>query len=176
MSLMIALAISGCSADPEPAPPPLERVRLNVTAPADNAIVRDDTIRLTGRVTPSTAEVRVLGNDVAVQDGRFEAIVPLDVGGNVVDVLASAGRRRPAMAAIRVTRQVQVEVPDVLGLSADEARDQLAELGLRPRIEEGGSILDTLLPVDAVVCSTSPEPGTEVDGGTEVDVVVSKLC
>lgn len=176
ISLVIALAAPGCSADSPPAPPPPERVRLNVTAPADNAIVRDDTVRLTGRVTPSTSEVRVLGDDVPVQDGTFEATVPLDVGTNVVDVLASQGRRRPAMAAIRITRQEQVRVPDLIGLSADEARDQLAELGLRPRIEEGGSILDDLLPVDTTVCSTSPDAGTEVDGGTEVEVVVSKLC
>lgn len=176
ITLLIALCASGCSSDPEPAPPPPERVRLNVTAPADNAVVREDAIRLTGRVTPSTAEVRVLGEDVAVEDGAFEATVPLEVGANVVDVLASSGRRRPAMAAIRITRQVPVRVPDLLGVSADEARDRLAELGLKPRIEEGGSVLDDLLPIDAVVCSTSPEAGTEVEGGAEVEVVVSKLC
>lgn len=174
--LVIALITVGCSSDPAPAPTPPERVRLNVTAPADNAVVRDSSVRLTGRVTPSTAEVRVLGDDVAVRDGRFETMVPLDVGANVVDVLASEGRRRPAMAALRVTRQVPVTVPDVTGVSADEARDELAGLGLRPQILEGGSILDQLLPVDAKVCSTDPEAGTEVEGGASVDVVVSKLC
>jgi beta-lactam-binding protein with PASTA domain len=111
-----------------------------------------------------------------VQDGAFTATVPLEVGANVVDVLASAGRRRPAMAAIRITRQTSVRVPDLAGASADDARDRLAELGLRPRIEEGGSILDDLLPIDAVVCSTSPGAGTEIDGGAEVEVAVSKLC
>lgn len=175
-TLVIALCAPGCSSDPEPAPAPLERVRLNVTGPADNAVVRDDSVRLTGRVTPSTAQVRVRGEDVTVQDGAFETTVPLEIGANVVDVLASSGRRRPAMAAIRVTRQVPVRVPDLLGASADEARDRLAGLGLRPRIEQGGSILDDLLPIDAVVCSTSPEAGTEVEGGAEVEVVVSKLC
>lgn len=176
ITLVIAICAPGCSSDPEPPPPPPERVRLNVTAPADNAVVRDDSVRLTGRVTPSTAQVRVRGEDVAVEGGAFEFTVPLEVGANVVDVLASAGRRRPAMAAIRVTRQVPVRVPDILGVSADEARDRLAGLGLKPRIEQGGSILDDLLPIDAVVCSTSPEPGTEVEGGAEVEVVVSKLC
>lgn len=176
LSLVIALTLAGCSSDPEPAPSPPERVRLNVTAPSDDAVVRDASVRLTGRVTPSNAEVRVLGEDVSVQEGRFEATVPLDVGANVVDVLASQGRRRPAMAAIRITRQVPVKVPELQGVSADEARDRLAGLGLRPRIEEGGSILDDLLPIDAVVCTTSPAAGTEVEGGTEVEVVVSKLC
>lgn len=176
ITLVIAIFASGCSSDPEPPPPPPERVRVNITAPADNAVVREDGVRLTGRVTPSTAQVRVLGKDVAVQDGAFETTVPLDVGANVVDVLASAGRRRPAMAAIRITRQVPVTVPDILGVSADEARDRLAELGLKPRIEQGGSILDDLLPIDAVVCSTAPRTGTEVEGGTEIEVVVSKLC
>lgn len=175
ITLVIALCAQGCSSDPEP-PPPLERVRLNVTQPADTAVVRDDSVRLTGRVTPSTAQVRVLGEEVAVEDGAFAATVPLEVGANVVDVLASADRRRPAMAAIRITRQVPVRVPDILGVSADEARDRLAELGLKPRIEQGGSILDDLLPIDTVVCSTSPESGTEVEGGAEVAVVVSKLC
>lgn len=176
ITLMIALCAPGCSSGPEPAPAPLERVRLNVTEPADNAVVRDDSVRLTGRVTPSTAQVRIRGEDVPVQDGAFDATVPLEVGANVVDVLASSGRRRPAMAAIRITRQVPVRVPDLRGVSADEARDRLAGLGLRPRIEQGGSILDDLLPIDAVVCSTSPEEGTEVEGGAEVEVVVSKLC
>lgn len=176
ITLVIAICAPGCSSDPEPPPPPPERVRLNVTGPADNAVVRDDNVRLTGRVTPSTAQVRVLGEEVLVQDGAFTATVQLDVGANVVDVLASSGRRRPAMAALRITRQAPVRVPDILGVSADEARDRLAELGLKPRIEQGGSILDDLLPIDAVVCSTSPEPGTEVEGGAEIEVVVSKLC
>lgn len=177
ITLVIALAAPGCSGDAKPTqPPPPGRVRLNVTAPTDNAIVRDDNVRLTGRVTPSTAQVRVMGDDVPVEGGAFTATVPLDVGANVVDVLASAGRRRPAMAALRVTRQVPVRVPELGGVSADEARDRLAALGLRPKIQQNGSILDNLLPIDAVVCSTDPDAGTEVTGGAQVDVVVSKLC
>lgn len=174
--LVIASLAAGCSGEDPAPPPPLERVRLNVVAPADNAVVRDDAVRLSGRVTPSTADVLVAGDEVAVRDGRFEATVALDVGGNVIDVMASSGRRRPAMAAIRVTRQVPVRVPELRGQSADEARDLLAGLGLRPRIREEGNILDDLLPIDATVCSTDPEAGTEVEGGAEIEVVISKLC
>jgi hypothetical protein len=176
--LLIASFLGGCSpADDQPPRVP-ERVRLNVTAPSDNAVVRRDAVQLRGRVRPASADVEVLGESVSVAaDGAFTTSIPLDVGANVVDVLASSGRRRPAMAAIRVTRQVPVRVPDLRGTSTDEARDRLAALGLRPRIEErGGSILDDLLPIDTVVCSTDPDTGTEVTGGTAVVVVVSKLC
>ena len=175
--LLIVTVLGGCSAEDEPTPRIPERVRLNVTSPQDAAVVRDDAVELSGRVRPANGQVLVLGNRVDVRaDGTFSTRVPLDVGANVVDVLASSGRRRPAMAALRITRQVPVRGPTLDGVAADEARDRLAALGLKPRIEQGGSILDELLPIDSVVCTTDPPAGTEVTGGTEVEVVVAKLC
>lgn len=169
--------MAGCGDDPPAPTPPPARVKLDLTVPRDGTVVRRDSVRLAGNVVPGTAAVSILGRPVEVQDGAFTTEIELDVGANVIDVMASSGRRRPAMAALRITRQVPVVMPDLVGASPDEARDRLAGLGLRPRIQERrGGILDQLLPIDASVCSTDPEAGTELTGGADVDVVISKLC
>jgi hypothetical protein len=176
ITLMIACGLAGCSRGAEqPAKVP-ERVRLNVTAPRDGAVVRDESVLVSGTVRPPGAVMVIDGREIDTSRGTFSTEVPLDVGGNVIDVLASAGRRRPGVVALRVTRQIAVRVPSLAGVSADEARDRLAALGLRPEITDRGTLLEDLLPIDAVVCNVDPAVGTEVQGGATIRVEVRKLC
>jgi hypothetical protein len=169
-------ALAGCGSD-DPAPAPaLEPVRLQVTAPADAATVRGGNVDVRGRVTPAVSEVTVLGRPVLVAQGRFSALVPIEPGANVIDVIATAPRRRPALAALRVTRDVLVTVPQLAGVEEDELERVLEPLGLRLEVQRGGGILDALRPGLAAVCEQEPRAGARVRRGRTVLVVVAKRC
>ena len=169
---LAAVALAGCGADD----PPRRGVKLTISSPRDQAVLRDDSVQIAGRVSPARSVVRVRGDEVDVRDGAFNARVPLEPGTNVVDVLASARDARPAMLALRVQREVTVKVPDLLGFSPGDAEDALTSLGLSADVQKSGGIFDVLLPVDARVCQTDPEAGTTVQPGTVVKVSVSKTC
>jgi hypothetical protein len=175
VAVLPVLALSGGCGDAAPATP-LQSVRLSVAEPGDTELVRTDRVAIVGRVDPADADVTVRGRRAPVADGEFRAEVGLDPGTNVVDVLASAPGHRPAMSALRVRRQVTVEVPDVAGDTPQEATDRLAGLGLDVREERSGGVLEMLLPGEPAVCETDPAAGDEVDAGTEVTLRVSKEC
>jgi hypothetical protein len=121
--------------------------------------------------------VLVLGQRAAVSGGgTFSTTVPLQPGTNVIDVMATASGRGPALTAFRVTREVPVIVPDLNGKTADEVRSALGGVGLKAEVEEGGGLLEDLLPGDPAVCTQDPDPGSQVRRGTSVHVVVSKSC
>ena len=177
IGLLAAAAAGGCGDDRSDAPPsPLEPVRLLVTAPADTATVRAGNVDVRGRVSPAVSQVTVLGRPALVTDGRFSAVVPLEPGPNVVDVIATAPRRAPALTALRVTRDVLVTVPLLLGVDEDELDTLLEPLGLRADVERGGGILDVLRPGETAVCTQEPTAGTRVRRGRSVRVVVAKRC
>ncbi|QEC46205.1 PASTA domain-containing protein [Baekduia soli] len=170
-----ALLITGCGSGGTAAAP--DPVRLQITAPADLGVVRSASVRVQGIVRPAGAEVTVAGRRATVSGARFSAGVDLAAGINVIDVLASAGSARPALAAVRVRRIVDVRVPDLAGLSPDDAAAQLKGLGLKADTQtSGGGLLDDLFGGDPVVCSTDPPAGRRVDPGTTVTVTVSKSC
>src|SRR6476646_8501315 len=73
---------SGCGGD-GPADRP---VRLEITAPADAAVVHDATVEVRGLVHPRRARVLVLGRRARVARGEFRAVVPLREGSNLIDV------------------------------------------------------------------------------------------
>jgi hypothetical protein len=168
-----AALTAACGGDASPAPPP---VRLAVTAPNDLQVVHDDHVDVEGTVRPRSATVTVEGERAAVSDGTFRTTVSLAAGTNVVDVLASAGRARPATTAIRVRREVTVPVPDLVGLSVNDARSKLGALRLKARVERQDSLFDRLLPGDPNVCETDPPAGREVDPGTTVRLLAARAC
>jgi hypothetical protein len=169
-------SLAGCGGnDPAPAPV-LAPVRLAITAPADAAVVRGGNVDVRGRVTPTVAQVSVLGRPALVTQGRFSAVVPLEPGANVIDVIATAPRRKPALTALRVTRDVLVTVPQLAGVAQDELEGVLDPLGLRAEVERGGGILDVLRPGETAVCAQEPQAGTRVRRGSSVRVVVAKRC
>jgi hypothetical protein len=175
--LAAALVVEGCGGDEPRAAPRLEAVQLEVSAPGDAAVVRGEVVEVRGSVEPAGAAVRVYGQDARVTaGGTFTASVPLQPGANVIDVIAIARQREPSMTAIRVTREVLVEVPDLGGMSVDEAQQRVDELGLRIEVDEGGGLIEELLPGEPQVCDQRPEPGTDVRRGSEIQVAASKSC
>jgi glucodextranase-like protein/PASTA domain-containing protein len=169
------LAAAGCGGAAAPAPPS-RPVRLALSAPGDGAVVRTAVVSLSGRVSPSGAEVRVRGRRASVRGGAFTARVSLEPGVNVVDVLATAPHRRPAVTAIRVRRQLTVLVPDLAGLAVDDAARRLRALPLAVRTRKVGGLLDDILPGDPVVCGIEPASGERVDLGSRVTLLVARLC
>ena len=173
-TLSAAAVITACGGDGGPPPSP---VRLTITAPSDLEVVHEGRVDIEGTVRPTTATVTVEGRPAALGDGgTFRASVSLQAGTNVVDVLASAGRARPALAAIRVRRQVTVRVPDIVGGSVDDARTQLDAVGLKADVQRDDSIFDRILPGAPNVCSADPDAGSQVDPGTTIHLVASKQC
>jgi hypothetical protein len=169
---LVAVSVAGCGSGGGAAPPP---VRLTVANP-DLALVRDSSVEIRGTVRPAGAVVTVRGERATVAAGRFTARVDIDPGVNVIDVLAYAGRARPALTAVRVRRITTVKVPDVTGLKTDEARSQLEGLGLKVDVQKDDGFFDSLVGGDRVVCSTDPEAGSRADVGEQVTVVVSRSC
>jgi hypothetical protein len=173
----LAAAAAGCGGDGEQraerAPTP---VALTVTSPSDNSVVRTDTVEIRGTVEPAGAAVRVLGREADVTGGEFSAEVALEPGPNVIDVMATARGRGPAMTAVRVTRELPVEVPDLDGLEVVEAQERVAEAELELEVTEGGGLLDELLPGEPAVCEQDPSPGEQVRRGTTVHVEVRRSC
>jgi hypothetical protein len=174
-SALVAAATAGCGGRPA-APRPLPAVQLRVTAPGDLTVVRTASVVVSGTVSPARARVVVAGTPAGVSGGGFSARVALEEGANVIDVAASAPGTAPALTAIRVTREVRVTIPDLIGQGAGAAEDRLRRLGLQPQEERGGGIFDALLPGEASVCDTAPRGGVKVRRGTPVRVTVAKSC
>jgi hypothetical protein len=169
------LALTGCGK--KTAHEPAAHVRLSVTSPADSAVINGDQVTVSGTARPATSSVRVLGEHVTLRDGAFSTTVQLGQGAHVIDVMASAPHTQPAFAALRVTRQDLVKVPVFDGsVSIDQARDQIATLGLVPDIKDEDGFFGALLPLTAQICSTDPAGGQLVQAGTTVHVAVSKVC
>ena len=173
-ALAVAALLGACGDDTPDRPP--APVRVAIEAPADTAVVSDESVTLRGTVRPSGAEVRVLGRE-ADKDGRaWSAEVELEPGGNVIDVTATMRDRAPAVTAVRVVRQVPVRVPQVRCSTVQDARDELAALGLEVRVEPRGGLLDDLLPGEDGVCGTQPGAGKTVRPGSSVVLEVAKVC
>ena len=173
----LAAAAAGCGGDDDDrAQRPLVPVELDVSAPADMAVVQSETVEVEGTVEPAGSAVRVLGERADVSGGTFRADVALEPGANVIDVIATARGRATAMTAFRVTRVQLIPVPDLDGLEVPEVEEELSDAGLKADITERSSLIDELLPGDPSVCEQDPAPGTEVRRGTTVHVEVAKSC
>jgi serine/threonine-protein kinase len=150
---------------------------VTVSQPSDSARVVGDTVELSGTVTPADARVLVDGREASGDGaGGFTATVALDPGANVVDVVAGAPRRRPAMLALRVVRELPVTIPDLSGRPPDEAERRLRDLGLEVKVRRRAGLLEDLIPGGTGVCGSDPKPGRSVEPGSTVELTVSKTC
>jgi hypothetical protein len=171
--LLAPLAVVGCGGGSTPKGPP---VRLSLAAPSDGARLLQDTVNVSGTVSPATATVTVEGKRVTVSGGAFDTQVQLAPGQNVVDVMAGAQDSAAAMTALRVYREMMVEVPDLVGQSPSDASDALTAKGLKPKVENDDSGFDFFLPSSRHVCGTDPDAGSKVAPGSTVTVIASKSC
>lgn len=171
--LAAGLLLSGCGDVERPATEP--RVTLKLDAPSDGGSTRDDHVEVRGAVSPADATVQVMGRDAQVDAGEFVADVELEPGGNVIDVTATAPGRRPATDALRLERDMRVDVPDVLGQSPDDATKMLEDTGLVAKTEDTDNWLGRLFG-DPVVCRMDPAAGTPVDKGTTVTLTIARDC
>jgi hypothetical protein len=173
--LALLASLAGCGGDDKPAPDPAA-VKLSISSPNDSSTVREDSVELTGTVQPARAAVEVLGHAATVRRGEFSATVPLDEGVNVIDVSASMPGRSSAFAALRVTYDPRVTIPDLTHLVDDEAADKLTALGLDPSLQAVGGLLDEFRSGPRRVCESDPPAGTVVDPGTDVTLKTEKSC
>jgi hypothetical protein len=178
LACLAAAAVAGCGGTDQPrAQKPQTPVALKISSPADTTTVRSETVEVKGTVEPAGASVLVVGQKAPVSGGgSFTATVALEPGANVIDVMATAAGRGPALTAFRVTREMPVTVPDLGGKKPDEVEQTLSNIGLAADIEKGGGLIEDLLPGDPAVCEQDPDPGTQVKRGSRVHVVVSKSC
>ncbi len=173
-SLAVA-TLGGCGGD-DPPPRPQKPVQLTIATPLDTAVVEGSRMQVRGTVSPPGARVRVQGRRARVSGGEFISSIKLAHGANVIDVAATASGRAAALTAFRVTRQERIAVPDLLGLSVDDAESEAGRLDLKVETERGGGFLDSLVPAAIAVCEQSPQPGTRVLRGTTVQLLVARSC
>ena len=173
--LLAVLALAGCgSDDPPPADPPA--VRLMIEAPPDTSTSKDSTVELRGRVQPARAAVEVGGEAAPVSGGAFSKTVKLEQGMNVIDVSASSPGRSSAFAALRVTYDPRVRIPDVAGKVDEDAAAELEKLGLDVQLDAVGGLLDEFRSGPRRVCETDPPAGAEVDPGSTITLKTRKTC
>jgi Glucodextranase, domain B len=175
MLLVLLTAVSGCGGDSKPPPDP-PAVKLSITSPSDSSTVKEDTVELTGTVQPARAAVEVLGHAATVSGGSFSARVPLEEGVNVIDVSATMPGRSAAFAALRVTYDPRVTIPDLTHVVDDDAAHQISKLGLDPQLEAVGGLFDEFRSGARRVCESEPPAGTVVDPGSTVTLKTAKRC
>jgi Glucodextranase, domain B/PASTA domain len=169
-----ALAIAACGQSAVHHVAPVHLLQLS---PSDGVRVSSDRVTVTGTVEPHHASVMVLGRHVKpTSDGRFSTSVQLQVGTNLIDVIADSKRARPAMTALRVVRYVLVSVPQVSGRSPRSAASAIRAAGLVPKLEGNSDPFSFLVPLSSEVCSQSPAANKRVVPGTTVTLSVGKVC
>jgi Glucodextranase, domain B/PASTA domain len=172
--LALPLALVACGGTARPAAGP--RVALELSSPDDAGTVRAESVQVRGTVQPADAEVEVDGESAEVDNGTFSAEVPLSPGANVIDVTASAAGHRADADALRITRDMRVELPDLVGMSDTDATAKLEDLGMKPRLDDERSFLDRIIPGELQVCSMSPGAGELVNKQTTVTLAVANQC
>jgi beta-lactam-binding protein with PASTA domain len=139
-------------------------------------MLRAQSVAVSGTVTPAGAAVAVAGRPAKVEGGTFTATVALQPGGNVIDVTASSPGHRPASDALRVVRDMRIELPKLAGYDEADAVSRLKELNLSAAEKRTDNWLDRLISSSAGVCSTAPRAGALVPPHSQVTLLVSSRC
>ena len=159
--------LGGCG-DDTPPPKPQKPVQLSVSAPLDTAVVQGATMQVRGTRQPARRARPRPGPRRPGQRRRVHlAASSSPRAPNVIDVAATASGRAAALTAFRVTREERVAVPDLVGLSVDDAQQR----GRQARPQARGRARRRLpRPARARggigVCEQSPAPGKQVRRGT----------
>jgi beta-lactam-binding protein with PASTA domain/predicted Ser/Thr protein kinase len=143
------------------------RVRLLVSSGPEQVAVPD----VTG-LSRDSAETRLRDEGFGVSVAEQESDVP---EGDVISQSPAAGTELTRGETVTITvstGRAQVDVPDVIGQSARNARSALKAAGLAPVTQER-TVSDPAQ--DGVVIEQRPGAGTQVDKGREVVIVVGVL-
>lgn len=87
--LIILATLIGAGCQGAVSPPPAQGFFLEVTEPQDESVVSTSPIRVSGSTSPG-AEVSINGELIDVDEqGNFAAMVQLEEGPNVIEVIAT---------------------------------------------------------------------------------------
>jgi eukaryotic-like serine/threonine-protein kinase len=163
----------------------VEEGRVIHTEPSGGSTATEgSTVVLTVSSGPKLAKVPILveaQRSVAVQRIRSVGLVP-SVGeetssapaGQVIRQAPSAGSRVPPGSTVTITvskGEEKTKVPNVIGKLRAEAVSTLREAGLKPTVSEQETDVPSKV---GRVTDQFPPPGSEVEPGTGVSVVVGK--
>jgi eukaryotic-like serine/threonine-protein kinase len=143
------------------------RVRLLVSSGPEQIVVPD----VTG-LSRESAEARLRDDGFGVAVAQQESDAP---EGDVISQSPSAGTELTRGETVTITVSTgrpQVDVPDVIGMSARNARSSLRSAGLEPVTQER-TVTDPAQ--DGVVVEQRPGSGTQVDPGRQVVIVIGVL-
>lgn len=107
MAAMIIAFVMGCQGGPQvtfTAGAPgiaTANITLSVTQPQDESIVRTNPVTVSGSV-PAEIEVMVNGISVNLENNRFSAMVELETGPNIIEVLARDKSGRETSKSINI--------------------------------------------------------------------------
>ena len=73
-------------------------------------------------------------------------------------------------------RRSKIRLPDVVGGEPADAVTTLEGLGFKVTVSVDDGLLDAFRSRPRVVCRTDPEAGSQLDPGSDVEVVISKTC
>jgi eukaryotic-like serine/threonine-protein kinase len=143
------------------------RVRLLVSSGPEQIAVPD----VTG-LSRESAEARLRDEGFAVSVAEQESD---EQEGDVIAQSPSGGTELTRGETVTITVSTgrpQVDVPDVIGLSERSARSRLRSAGLEPVVQER-TVSDPA--EDGVVIEQRPAPGTQLDEGRQVVIVIGVL-
>ncbi|MGI5459602.1 PASTA domain-containing protein [Streptomyces sp. CA-249302] len=141
-------------------------ITLTVAKEAEKATVPD----LTGS---TVSEARKLLAEHGLELGDTTEVESDAEAGTVIEQSATAGQEvEPGTSVdVQVAKSVQtVQIPtDIVGKTLDEVQNELGGLGLQVTVASGDSQAS-----DAVVTSSTPQAGSEVEAGSTVVVVTQE--
>jgi beta-lactam-binding protein with PASTA domain len=143
------------------------RVRLLVSSGPEQSVVPN----VVG-LSRDSAESRLHDDGFGVSVAEQESDVP---EGDVLSQSPAAGTELTHGETVTITVSTgrpQVDVPDVIGVSERNARSRLKAAGLEPVTQER-TVTDPAQ--DGVVVEERPSPGTQIDKGRQVVIVVGVL-
>jgi eukaryotic-like serine/threonine-protein kinase len=140
------------------------RVRLLVSSGPEQVAVPD----VTG-LSRESAEARLREEGFSVSVAEQESDVP---EGDVISQNPSGGTELTRGDTVTITVSTgrpQADVPDVIGMSERNARSSLKAAGLQPVVQQR-TVTDQ--DQDGVVIEQRPGPGTQLDRGRQVVIVI----
>lgn len=121
-------------------------------------------------VAEATVLLQQKGYKVAVSEKAADPEVP---EGKIISQVpaADAAYEKEGSVAVRVsTGPGTVEVPKLVGVGLNGAKAELEKIGLKPAVRW----ISQAETASFVVLQQKPEPGTKVDSGADVEVIVNR--